>query len=412
MQLKLFVKINIINLLVLYGFLASGQNASDALLQNHKPLDTARQTDLIDIGKALFHIRPGKIREEKDKKLYFSILPVGGTVPGGTGRALITSTSAAMYLGPKKTTNLSTSTFTPYWNFGSRFGLPIRNNIWLANNTWLIQGDTRFLVYPQFTWGLGNSQSNADRILLDYKYIRFYQNALKRIKPYLYAGLGYNLDYHFNMDSQNPSAELKEFTGYDYGTGKNSFSSGVSINAVYDSRNNSINPMPGMYGNLVLRVNPTFLGSNDRWCSLYLDVRKYISMNPEKPNQQNTLALWSYLWSALNNKTPYLELPSTGWDPYNRSARGIEQNRYRGRTLFYLESEYRRDLTNNGLLGFVVFANVNTVSGSGNLFTSWRPAAGTGLRVKFNKASKTNIGMDYGVSKGFSNLTFSLGEAF
>lgn len=412
MRPKIIVKLCLINVLICCGASSFGQNAGDAIIQTKKSLDTARQTDLIDIGKALLRIRPGKIREEKDKKLYFSILPIGGTVPGGTGNALITSTSAAMYLGPKKTTNLSTATFTPYWNLGSRFGLPVRTSIWMPDNTWLIQGDTRFLVYPQYTWGLGTSKGEQERTLLSYKYIRFYQNALKRIKPYWYAGLGFNLDYRFNISTEDSFAELEQYSGYHYGTGKNSFSSGISLNLVYDTRNNSINPMPGMYGNLVYRVNPTFLGSNNNWSSIYLDLRKYIPMNPEKPHQQNTLALWSYFWTVLNHKAPYLDLPSTGWDPYNRSARGIDQNRYRGRSLFYAESEYRRDITANGLLGFVVFANVNTVSGSGSLFTSWKPAAGTGLRIKFNKASNTNIGIDYGMSKGYSAILLNLGEAF
>jgi len=395
-----------------FPLFASAQNAGNVLPQDNVVLDTARQTDLIDIGRSLFNIRKNKVREEKGKRLYFSFLPIGGTVPGGSGRALITSTSAAMYLGPKKTTNLSTATFTPYWNFGSRFGLPVRSSIWLPDNTWLIQGDTRFLVYPQFTWGLGTSKAEDEKILLKYKYIRFYQNALKRVKPYLYAGLGYNLDYHFNIGPEDQATDLEAYSGYRYGTQRNSFSSGISLNVVYDNRNNAINPMPGMYGNLVYRVNPSFLGSDNTWTSIYLDVRKYIAMNPAKPNQQNTLALWSYFWAALNSKTPYLDLPSTGWDPYNRSARGIDQNRYRGRTLFYLESEYRRDITRNGLIGFVVFTNVNTVSGSKSLFTSWRPAAGTGLRLKFNKGSNTNIGVDYGVSKGYSSVVFNLGEAF
>lgn len=388
------------------------QSTGNELPQNNVLLDTARQTDLIDIAKSLFRIGPNKVREQKDKRLYFSILPIGATVPGGSGRALITSTSAAMYLGPKKTTNISDATFTPYWNFGSRFGLPIRTSIWLPNNTWLIQGDTRFLVYPQYTWGLGRSHEEQERILLDYKYIRFYQAVLKRIKPYLYAGFGYNLDYHFNIKPEDANVNLEEFAGYRYGTGSSSFSSGISLNVVYDTRNNAINPLPGMYGNLVYRVNPSFLGSNNSWSSVYLDVRKYLSMNPAKPNQQNTLAFWSYFWTTLNGKTPYLDLPNTGGDPYNRSARGIDQNRYRGRSMFYLESEYRRDITRNGLFGFVVFTNVNTVSGSGSLFSSWRPAAGTGLRIKFNKGSNTNIGIDYAGSKGYSSILFNLGEAF
>ena len=118
------------------------------------------------------------------------------------------------------------------------------------------------------------------------------------------------------------------------------------------------------------------------------------------------------MWTTFTGKTPYLDLPSIGWDPYNRSGRGINQNRYRGQTLLYLESEYRRDITKNGLLGFVVFANINSVSGSESLFKLWNHAAGCGLRIKFNKNSGTNIGIDYGFSRGYQTIILSLGEAF
>ncbi len=409
MRTKLIYLILLVALLPLY---VSAQNAATIVQDTAIKKDTARQTDLIDIAKGLFHIRPHAIRQERDKKLYFSILPAGSSVPGGTGRALVTSTTVGMYLGPRNTTSLSSATFAPYWNFGSRFGLPLRNSIWLPDNTWTIQGDIRFLRYPQYTWGLGSGQDKAANTLVDYNYIRFYQSALKKIEPYLFAGVGYALDYHAGIHSDDPATDLAAFTRYPYGVKGSSFSSGITFNLLYDTRNNSVNPLPGAYANIVYRVNPAFLGSNDNWSSLYLDVRKYLPLNPAKPLQQNTLAFWSYLWTAFDGKTPYLDLPAIGWDPYNRSGRGIDQNRYRGRTLFYLESEYRRDITENGLLGFVVFTNVNTVSGSGSLFTSWHPAAGSGLRVKFNKGSGTNIGVDYGFSKGYSSILLNLGEAF
>lgn len=395
---------------LLPGFLRA-QDAP-AIIPNNTLKDTARQTDLVDIARDLFHIKSHKIRLENEKRLYFSFLPISSSVPGGSGRALITATTAATYLGPKRTTNLSTAVFAPYWNFKGRFGLPLRTSLWLPGNIRTIQGDVRLLVYPQFTWGLGSSHATNDRIMVDYKYIRFYQSILNRITPYFFAGVGYHLDYHFNIEPEDTLVSLKTYTAYPYGTGSNSFSSGISLNLLYDTRNNSLNPLPGFYGNVIYRVNPRLLGSNDNWHSLYIDVRKYVSLHPENQNQQNKLAAWCYLWTVLNTKSPYLDLPSIGWDPYNRSGRGIDQNRYRGRTLFYLETEYRRDITTNGLLGFVVFANTNTVSGSGTLFTSWHPAAGTGLRIKFNKSSNTNIGIDYGFSKGFSSVIFNLGEAF
>lgn len=398
--------------LCLSPFAALAQNASSIIPVNKPAQDTSEQTDLIDIGKELFQIHNKKPRDQKEKKVFFSILPIGANVPGGTGRALVTSTTAGIYLGPRRTTNLSSASFAPYWDFGSKFGLPLRTSVWLRDNTWTIQGDTRFLHYPQYTWGIGSNHSSDDKVILNYNYIRFDQAALKRITPYFFAGFGYNLDYHFNIGTDEPNTDLAKFTGYSNGVTGNSFSSGISLNLLYDTRNNSLNPMPGAYANIVYRVNPTFLGSNDSWHSLYVDLRKYVALNPAKPNQQNTLAFWTYAWTVLGSNAPYLDLPSIGWDPYNRSGRGIDQNRYRGKSLVYVESEYRRDITENGLLGFVVFANANTVSGSGTFLTGWHPAVGTGARVKFNKGSNTNIGIDYGASKGYNSIIFNLGEAF
>lgn len=405
-------KYTLLCILLFTTIVSNAQNASNAISANNEVRDTAKKKDLIDIAKTLFNIKSRPRTKPGEKKVFFSLLPIGANVPGG-GRALITSTSAGFYLGERKLTNISNVTFTPYWNLKSRFGLPVRSNLWLNNNEWVIQGDTRFLFYPQNTWGIGSGQEDQN-LLVNYKYIRFYQNALKRIKPYLYVGLGYNLDYFINVRTPNP-AGLAAFTKYPIGTGvgENSFSSGISANMLYDTRNNSASDfMPGSYLNVVLRDNPGFLGSKTDWQSLYIDARKYISFRT-KPHQQNTLALWSYLWTGLNNGTPYLNLPSIGWDPYNKSGRGIDQNRFRGKGLFYVESEYRRDITNDGLFGFVVFANATSVTEQeDNKFKKLHPAIGTGLRIKFNKASNTNIAIDYGVSKGYKGFAINLGEAF
>lgn len=174
--------------------------------------DTLGQIDLIDVTKKWFHIGAQKHREQQEKKIYFSILPFGSSNSAGNGRALITSTTAGVYFGPPGTTNLSSATFTPYWNFHNRFGLPLRTSIWLPENKWNIRGDTRFLVYPQYSWGLGNTRNYNERILANYKYIRFYQSALKRIMLYFLIGLCYNLDYHFDIESDNPNGNLKQFT--------------------------------------------------------------------------------------------------------------------------------------------------------------------------------------------------------
>jgi len=374
-------------------------------------IDTTGQRDLLDIGNKLLKLKPRKYAKTDRKQIYFSILPLSTNVPG-TSNALVTSTTAGFYLGPRKTTYLSTLTFAPYFNFKGRYGLPIHSSIWSVDNKYNEEGDTRFLVYPEATWGLGGGQSQGDNILVNYEYIRFYHSLLKRITPYLYIGIGYDLDYYIDINTSGPET-LADFTHYPYATSEhdNSFSSGVTFNLLYDSRQNLFNPIPGGYINVIYRDNTGVLGSDNNSQSIYIDLRKYVSLGDI--GLKNQLAFWTYYWTALGSGTPYLSLPSIGMDPYQRSGRGIEQDRYRGEALLYFETEYRRDITANGLLGFVVFANANSASQAGShQFIDFNPAAGAGLRIKFNKKSDTNICLDYGVSKGYSNLTIALGEAF
>ena len=375
--------------------------------------DTSKLLDLVDLGKELFHLRARKPEAIEGKTIYFSVLPFSTQVPGG-GTALVTSTTAGFYLGDRKDTYMSRVTFTPYWNFKQRFGLPIRSYIWLKQNRWVISGDTRLMVYPQYTWGLGRQYGEKEKLLVNYSYLRLYQQALKRLSKGFFAGIGYHIDYRIHVRTNPDDPLLADYTGYAYGTSQslNSFSSGLSMNVLFDTRNNSINPWDGYYVSAQYRVNPVWLGNPNKWSSVYVDFRRYIRFDPSR-EKQNMLALWSYLWKAFDKKVPYLDLPSIGWEDYNRSGRGFDQNRYRGRNLLYVEGEYRRDITNNGFLGFTIFANANTVSGPKSLFLiNWNPGAGAGIRIKMNKRSGTNIALNYGFSKDYSGVKLTLGEVF
>lgn len=374
-------------------------------------VDTTGQKDLLDVFNRFFKFKP-RSQERNKKQFYFSVLPLSSNVPGGS-RALVTTTTAGFYMGDRNTTYLSSLVFAPYFNFKGRYGLPVHSSIWTNNNTFNIQGDTRFLVYPQYTWGLGSRSSENNRVLVDFNYIRFYQSILKRITPYFYIGPGIDMDYFFGIEPQN-NVNLQQFTGYMYGTnpGDNSFSNGLTLNAVYDTRKNLLNPVPGIFANLIYRHNVEFIGSDNNAQSLYLDFRKYISLNGGE-GKKSLLAFWTYYWTTISSGTPYLLLPGIGNDPYQRSGRGMEQNRYRGEALAYFETEYRRDITDNGLFGFVLFANFNSASeANSRKFIGINPAGGGGLRIKFNKKSDTNIAIDYGFSSGYSGFSFGLGEAF
>jgi len=101
------------------------------------------------------------------------------------------------------------------------------------------------------------------------------------------------------------------------------------------------------------------------------------------------LAFWLYSWHS-SARTPYLLLPSTGWDDNFNIGRGYIQGRFRSNIMDYFEMEYRFNLNPNGLLGGVAFANIQALkrrltTGSYAI----EPAFGAGLRVKLNKHSGT-----------------------
>jgi hypothetical protein len=165
-----------------------------------------------------------------------------------------------------------------------------------------------------------------------------------------------------------------------------------------------------MYAFVRYRINPIFLGSDNNWQSVLLDIRKYFQM----PASKNVLCFWSYNSFTLYGTPPYLDLASIGWDSYSNTGRGYIQGRYRGKNMIYLESEYRFGITRNGLIGGVVFANIASFSEwPTNKFTTANPAGGAGLRVKLNKHSNVNFAMDFAIgTKGANGIFFNMGEVF
>jgi hypothetical protein len=159
-------------------------------------------------------------------------------------------------------------------------------------------------------------------------------------------------------------------------------------------------------------MNTPYLGSNDKWQSMFLDLRKYIPVFSSW--RENILALRGYYWTILSGDVPYLDIPAVRWEPSTgQASRGIQQNRYKSNALLDLEAEYRFGITQNGFIGGVVFASATSASEyNTQQFVYWHPAGGAGMRMKFNKYSNTNIAFDVAVSKGFLNVYLFIGEAF
>ncbi|HEY4155798.1 MAG TPA: hypothetical protein VGM24_10235, partial [Puia sp.] len=342
-------------------------------------------------------------------KYHFSIVPaIGYTL--STGFAGILASNVAFFTSDPGKTNESNIAVQLVYSQYAQLTVPVLVNWWTRDNRYNIKADWRYYKYPQDTYGLGGHSSLDNDDEIDYSQFRIHQTVLKRIMANGYAGLGYFLDYHWNVKETGlPDGEPSD--AFKYGLAAKTVSSGPVLDLLFDTRKNSINPEGGFYLDLLYRNNLKAFGSDINWQSLIVDMRKYFRLFPNSPN---ILAIWSYDWLTLSGKPPYLDLPATGWDTYNNTGRGYIQGRFRSENMIYLETEYRFIISRNGLFGGVAFANMQSFSDYPETrFSKIWPAAGGGLRIKVNKHSNTNIAIDYGIgidgSKGFF---VNLGEVF
>lgn len=371
-------------------------------------LDSTKQRDFADEIYKLLGKTNSFNKAQQSKKVNISVIPsLGYTL--STGFAIDLTGNAAFYTDSKHSENLSAIVNDLVYDTKEQKLFFSRAEIWAPDNNYKFVSDVRAQEYPTTTYGLGSATTDATADDIFYYYIRFYSTFYKKLITDFYAGAGYNLDRHFDF-SEKGNADGTESDIAKYGDQKQTTSSGLNFSLLFDNRRNQINPLGGYYANLIYRQNLTFLGSNQNWQSIDLDMRKYLRLSP---TSNNILAFWGMMWLSSAN-TPYLDLPATGSDMYDNSGRGYAEGRYRGRDMLYLETEYRFGILHNGLLGGVVFANGETFTGYQNTtFQKIAPGTGFGIRIKANKHSDSNICIDYGFGVNGSHGFFvNLGEVF
>ncbi|HEX3768293.1 MAG TPA: hypothetical protein VHT72_07935 [Puia sp.] len=375
------------------------------------PVDSLE--DLTDIINQIRHKDVRKEMEERNKhRIQLGVFPaIGYTLQ--TGFAVVVSTNAVIY---KKHRSANDSTSLPStistsisYSQKEQVIIPFQATLYFNNNKTILISDYRYLRYPTYTYGLGPHTTPQDSTLLNYKYFKFHQSVLFQVHPHVYIGAGYILDYFLDVRQVHKEQTPSDFENY--GSGPTSFSSGVSLDFMRDTRDNTINAYKGDFIHFKLSPRLQFLGSDANWTSVMFEYRTYIRFPRSSPN---ILALWSYNWLTLGGTPPYLMLPSTGWDRTFNTGRGYIQGRFRSNNMLDAEAEYRIQLTRNGLFGMALFTNFESFS---NIDT-WNfgipaPAGGLGLRIKLNKYSRTNIAIDYGFGRqGSRGFFVNLGEAF
>ncbi|MFO7614075.1 MAG: BamA/TamA family outer membrane protein [Bacteroidales bacterium] len=346
------------------------------------------------------------------------------------------------WFGPKETTRISSAGFTAAWTTKNQWIFFVKSNAYTSNDKFFLQSDWRYYIYSQPTFGLGTNAPDSVELdpswgwmaaptgdepgayPLKFNYFKFHEIVSYKIKTNFYGGIGFHLDHYSNIRdillNASDTLEIKEITPHYayseyYGFNPEKYTlTGLSLNFVFDSRDNLINPYKGMYFNLNLKQNFTFLGSDRNSTFLFFDYRYYRGLSKRMPRHVIGAWLWGNFMVA--GRAPYLTLQAIGDDQRARSGRGYIQGRYRGEKFLYGEIEYRFPISRcSQILGGVVFLNATTASNNSTgvkLFQYIQPGFGAGLRVMINTTSRTNINLDFGVGKKSKGFYFSGAETF
>jgi len=384
-----------------------------------------------DIVEILFGSKKTTQKNDTDSlvpgKLYTSILPIPGYNPA-LGFVIGAGVSANFLAGKSNQTHLSNILANATVTTRNQFNLYVRNMIFLKNDEWVLQGDWRWLIFSQPTYGLGINFTDKPALAakeepMKFNYVRFYQTLYKKIQGPWYAGVGVNIDRHYSIVDQlldTTSANRYLTAHYNYSTLNNIrqdqyASVGLSLNFLYDTRDNVNNTYKGQYAKLTFRINNEIFGSTRSHNTLYYEYKTF--WNPTKHLvRPHIIGFWTMGRFLVSGKQPYLEMPAISWDMYNRTGRGYIQGRIRGENMLYAETEYRFPISKNGLFGGVTFLNVTTATNEAikqKLARDFATGFGFGLRIKMSKKTNTNIAIDYGMGRnGSSGIFVNLLETF
>ncbi|QKJ29730.1 BamA/TamA family outer membrane protein [Mucilaginibacter mali] len=391
------------------------------------------QTDLLDVKASLFH---------KETKLDTSILKLqklfipSFTYNPSAGFELGLTLAALKFLGHPDSTSLSSGEIEVSASTKGLAYINYKHSIYLPENKWSLQGNWQVGRTLATDYGVGTGQysENEDGNLpsnsylpgsppnvykLKYTSVRFRETAYKKITGHFYTGIGLNINAYTGIDEESRDdltthnyrySDLNGFLPWRY------LANSLSFNLQYDDRDHPNQPYKGMYGNVGIKTSKKILGSSANSTQLMTEYRKYWSLSAVNP--QHVLAFWHWGSYLLSGKIPYLELPGTSGDNDGRSGRAYTVGRFKGYSFFYSEAEYRFPILANKLISGVAFINAQTGSNPNaqkpiKLFQYWEPGTGAGLRILYNKYSRSNICIDYGVGRyGTRGVFINLNEAF
>ncbi|RKR81912.1 surface antigen-like protein [Mucilaginibacter gracilis] len=386
-----------------------------------------KQYDFGDLTRNILH--PKKQADTLHKGSGITIVPNIAANPT-IGEQLGIKAVAGKRLGGDPNTLLSVAATSASITTKGIIYFYINHNIFTPGNTWNFQGNivVSKTVTPDYGLGINKQVSGGsatDNILADPKrqvysvhsyYFNFREKAYKRIDKNLFVGAGMSFEVRrdiTNKDTVNNATPSSVYNNR-HGFPQDHYSAnGFLFNIEYTTRDNPNRAYKGIYFDAGVRINQTWVGSTKNSVQVTTDFRKYFSLSDVLP--ETVLAFWNWGSYLVDGDIPYLELPGTARDGAFKSGRGYTAQYFKGTQFNDTEAEFRFPILANKFISGVAFASMQSANDEQGtkLFQVFQPGYGAGLRVLFNKATRTNLALDYAFGK-FGNQGFflNLNESF
>ena len=394
---------------------------------NPRAYNVNKQYDFGDLARNILH--PKKKADTLHKGSGLTIVPNIAANPT-IGAQLGIKAVAGRKLGDDPNTLLSVGATSASITTKGIIYFYVNHNIFTNGNKWNIQGNlvVSKSVTPDDGFGIGVGKaegSPAETVLADptHKgyaihsyYFNFREKIYKEVAKDLFLGAGASFEVRRKIqlsDTVNNGTPLSVYDNQ-HGFPRDHYSAdGFLFNVEYTSRDNPNRPYKGIYFDAGFRVNQKWIGSTKNSVQFTTDFRKYFSLSDVNP--ETVLAVWNWGSYLLSGTIPYLELPGTGRDGTFRSGRGYTSQYFKGTEFNDTEAEFRFPILANKFISGVTFVNMQTANDEQGtkLFQVFQPGGGAGLRLLFNKVTRTNLALDYAWGK-FGNRGFflNLNESF
>lgn len=362
--------------------------------QNSSALAETKKTDTLtkfqkfsDKGEALFKILPVPI---------IAYSTESGTIFGLAKYNLIDLV--------KKDTISHDSKFNALVSFATKgqYKGVISGDMFLNENRLNLRAGVRYINFPSYIFGVGNDISANDIESVITKSFEFDIDALHSIntKRTLYAGVLTQFKSYTDIETESDSFLVTtNYAGVDGG-----ISSGIGLGAIYDSRDNRYNAKSGFYLSTNYMLFGRVLGSDYKYNTFELDIRKYVN-----PWLEHVIAFQIYT-QANSGEVPFYSLAMLGGD---QRMRGYYKGALRDKVIGDAQVEYRMPIW--AIFGVTAFASAGRVALDYKSFdlNELRYGGGLGLRVMLDKKNQSNLRFDFGYGHGDAR-TFSIGftEAF